>query len=117
MRESWMAGKTYEARNREQMERQRKLRAKHKAQKRPGRDDFARVALHWMILAALSEKDEQQLDGIQAELVHRLVEQGFDEAASNTVFDDLVERYGRERWGFRRKPHLLVRPASGPVEN
>ncbi len=112
-----MARKTYEARNREQMERQRKLRAKHKAEKRPGRDDFARVALYWMILDALSENDEQQLDWIQDELVYRLVKQGFNEAAANTVFEDLVERYGRERWGFRRKPHLLLRPASGPVEN
>ncbi|MEA3535845.1 hypothetical protein [Rhizobium sp. CC-YZS058] len=105
-----MAGKTYEARNREQTERQRKLRAKNKAEKRPGRDDFARVALHWMIQDALAKNDEQQLDGIQDELVYRLVEQGFDEAAANTVFDDLVERYGRERWGFRRKMHLFARP-------
>lgn len=112
-----MAGKTYEARNREQMERQRKLRAKHKAEKRPGRDDFARVALHWMIQVALSENDDQQLDGIQDELVYRLVEQGFDEAAANTVFEDLVDRYGRERWGVRRKMHLFARPSEENSED
>lgn len=111
-----MAGKTYEARNREQMERQRKLRTKHKVEKRPGRDDIARVALHWIISQALKKGVEDQLDQIADRVVARLVEQGFDEAASRVVFDGLVEKYGRSGWGFRRKPHLLDRPISRPAD-
>ncbi|NHT74204.1 MULTISPECIES: hypothetical protein [Rhizobiaceae] len=105
-----MTRKSEAVRNREQKERQRTLRAKQKAEKRPGRDDVARVLLHWFIRGATVKGREHELDRTGEIIVKRLVEQGFDEAASYAVFDALVDKYGGNAWGFRRKPHLLYPP-------
>ncbi len=43
---------------------------------------------------------------VEDEIVARLVEQGFDEGKAYEVFDDLIERYTKRRWEFRRKVHL-----------
>ena len=71
------------------------------------RDDVARVLLHFVIAENASRADRRgRLEALQDVIVERLVEQGFDERASHAVFDDLVERYTKEGWGFRRKAHL-----------
>ena len=94
-------------RNAEQRERQRAYRERLKAERRPGRDDVARVLLHFVIAENASRPDRKgRLDALQDVIVERLVEQGFDERAAHAVFDDLVERYTHEGWGFRRKAHL-----------
>lgn len=102
-----MARKSEALRNREQKERQRALRAKQKAEKRPGRDDVARVALYWMISRMTSKAARDVLAEMEDEIVAVLTDQGFDQKASFDVFDELVEKYDGGIWGFRRKPHLL----------
>ena len=94
-------------RNAEQRERQRAYRERLKAERRPGRDDVARVLLHFVIAENASRPDRKgRLDALQDVIVGCLVDQGFEERASHAVFDDLVERYTKEGWGFRRKGHL-----------
>lgn len=97
----------YEQRLERQRERQRRHRQRHRDLKRPGRDDIARVALHWMLTRAAQTDMLGQLAGIEEALVARLVAQGFSKAASYEVFDDLIDKYADGRWRFRRKPHLL----------
>ena len=105
-----MVRKSDAVRNREQKERQRALRAKLKAEKRPGRDDVARVALHWMISRMTTKAAHDVLAEMEGEIVAALTGQGFDQKASYEVFDGLVEKYGSSAWDFRRKPHLLFTP-------
>lgn len=102
-----MAREPLAERNRKQRDRQRDLRAKQKAAKRPDRDDVARVMLHWFIETAIAKERRDQVERTGDLLVERLVAQGFDEAECYDVFDRLVEKYTGEDWGFRRKPHLL----------
>jgi hypothetical protein len=100
--------KPIKQRNEEQRERQRELRAAAKLERKPSRDDIARVLLHWTITKSVSRGQERMLEQVQDEIVTLLVAQGFDERKAYDVFDDLVERYTKKRWGFRRKIHLLV---------
>ncbi|MDX0203833.1 hypothetical protein GOB99_30390 [Sinorhizobium meliloti] len=44
-----MARQSKVERNPRQRDRQRRLRAQHKSERRPSRDDLARVLLHWSI--------------------------------------------------------------------
>lgn len=98
---------TLTERNRKQRERQRDLRARQRAAKRPDRDDVARVMLQWFIVGAVAKGRQKELEQSEDVIVKRLVAQGFDEAACYDVFDRLVEKYSGEHWDFRRKPHLL----------
>lgn len=90
-----------------QRERQKRLRDRNRAERRPGRDDIARVALYWMVSRMVAKGAHDVLDEMEDEIVARLVDQGFAEAASYEAFDALVEKYARSAWGFRRKTHLL----------
>ncbi|MGO4624948.1 hypothetical protein AB4Z34_31390 [Ensifer sp. 2YAB10] len=102
-----MPAKSEDIRNRKQRERQQKLRDTDRKAKRPGRDDVARTAL-FMTISAMATRDKtDELEHFQDVVVSMLVQQGFDEHASRTVFDDLVDKYRDGRWPFRRKPHLL----------
>ncbi|MGO4565897.1 hypothetical protein AB4Z52_12680 [Rhizobium sp. 2YAF20] len=105
-----MARQSDSERNRKQRERQRQLRDQQRAERRPGRDDVARITLHWMITRSVATSNEDQLDVIEDVLVRRLVAQGYDERASYEVFDDLVDKYADTNFGFRRKVHLLFSP-------
>lgn len=93
--------------NEEQRERQRKLRAAAKLERKPSRDDVARVLLHWTITKSIHRKQEDLLDRVEDEVVSVLAAQGFDEGKAYEVFDDLIERYTKQRWGFQRKIRLL----------
>lgn len=101
-----MARQSDNERNRKQRDRQRRRRAQHRAERRPDRDDVARVLLHWSIVGQLDAGRHGMLEALGDVLVAKLVAQGFDERASYEVFDGLVEKYGDAHWGFRRKPHL-----------
>ncbi len=101
-------------RNEEQRERQRAYRERLKAERRPGRDDVARVLFCTSSSPRMPAADRKgRLDALQDVIVGRLVEQGFNERASHAVFDDLVERYTKEGWGFRRKAHLDPEDGAG----
>lgn len=98
--------KSQAQKNADQRKRQRTLRARAKAEQRPSRDDIARVLLHWTITKAMKKGQEAMLYSVADEIVSRLAAQGFDEGKAYDVFDELVERYTKQHWAFRRKTYL-----------
>jgi hypothetical protein len=76
-----------------------------KAARKPSRDDIARVLLHFAIAENLKRGREQEVFRLQDQVVNGLVAQGFDRAASNEAFEELIDKY-RSGWDFQRKPHL-----------
>ncbi len=103
-----MARKTKAARLREQRERQQEVRNQQKADKRPGRDDFARYAFRWMILKAADTVDEDQgeMHKLEIALIDGLVKQGFDRDHTKIALRGFIEKYLDEGWDFRIKRHL-----------
>lgn len=102
-----MTKKSDEIRNREQRDRQQKLRDAGRKARRPDRDDIARTALFMTISSMAARGAKEVLEDFQDRVVRMLVEQGFDERESDIVFDELVEKYRKGNWPFRRKIHLL----------
>ncbi len=102
-----MPRKSDEIRNREQRERQQKLRDAGRKAKRPDRDDIARTALFMTISSMAARGATDVLEDFQDRVVGMLVEQGFDERQSDIVFEELVEKYRKGDRPFRRKVHLL----------
>lgn len=104
-----MAGKTIKERNEAQRLRQMKVRQAAKAQRRPGRDDLARMLL-WQMITQVQKMEgpnkQKLLDGLCNRIVGGLVKQGFDERQCEEVFDDLVKRYAGTLPPFRLKIHL-----------
>jgi len=101
-----MARQTLEERNAKQRERQQRLRDRHRAERRPDRDDVARAMLFWTISSYLDQGRQDWIEELADAVVGVLVDQGFDERAADEVFDDLVDRYARDDRPFRSKPHL-----------
>jgi hypothetical protein len=101
-----MVRKSITQRNAAQRERQQRLRKIAKLERKPSRDDIARVLLHWLLNRAAKTGHMAEVDRIADKIVARLVAQGFDERKSYEVFDDILERYTKRRWEFRRKIHL-----------
>lgn len=101
-----MARQTLEERNAKQRERQQRLRDRHRAERRPDRDDVARAMLFWTITGYLEQGRPDWIEELGEAVVGVLVDQGFDERAADEVFDDLVDRYARDDQPFRSKPHL-----------
>jgi hypothetical protein len=106
-REEIMARQTQRERNAKQRERQRLLRDRHKIERRPARDDFARILLFRVVSGLLKTGKLTKLGELEDELVGELVQQGFDERAAYEVFSALVEQYGIGDSPFRRKVHLF----------
>lgn len=107
---SQMARQNISERNSKQKARQQEIRDAHRQARRPGRDDVARMALYSMITQAIAHSSKERLEMMQERIVGLLVAQGFDAAASDAVFDDLVDKYRDGHWPFRRKVHLMERP-------
>ena len=84
---------------------QRRYRRQQTALRRPSRDDVARVALHWIITAALERDKDGELAKWSGTMVRRLVRQGFDRDAARRRIDQLIGRY-EDGWTFQGKPHL-----------
>jgi hypothetical protein len=101
-----MARQTLEERNAKQRERQQRLRDRHRAERRPDRDDVARAMLFWTITSYLDQGRQDWIEELADAVVGILVDQGFEERAADEVFDDLVDRYARDDQPFRSKPHL-----------
>jgi len=89
-----------------QRERQRRYRDRQRAERRPGRDDIARILLHFMIVKAVKSEDTVAMEKLITMLLDALKGQGFDEDASLDVVEDLIFRYTKRGWDFRRKIHL-----------
>lgn len=102
-----MAGMSDDKRNDKQRDRQQKLREANRKARRPDRDDVARTALFVTISSKAAKGVFEDLDEFHERVVMMLVEQGFDEQASDQVFDELVAKYRTGIWPFRRKVHLL----------
>jgi len=88
-----------------QRERQRTLRAEASARRKPSRDDIARTLLHWAITENIRHGREDELDRLQAQVMDRLIAQGFDRQASDIAWDALVDKY-RNGWTFQSRRHL-----------
>lgn|SRR3546814_58105 len=102
-----MPRKSVEIRNREQRERQQKLRDAGRKAKRPDRDDVARTALFMAISSMGAKGATDALDAYKSLVVELLVRQGFDEEEAAEVLDNLAAKYWSGDWPFRRKVHLL----------
>lgn len=85
---------------------QQRYRAQRKRERVPDRDDIARALLHFAITENLAHGRHQDLASLVKEISGRLVEQGFNPAATRKAWRDLIVRYG-EGWTFQRKVHLL----------
>lgn len=95
------------ARRTAQKERQRKHRKRMKDERRPDRDDVARVVLFWLIKRAFEKGQIKELDEFQDQIVAMLAEQGFNEQACYDTFEELIQKYKSGRSPFRRKVHLF----------
>jgi hypothetical protein len=92
-----------------QRERQQAYRQRVKSERRPSRDDIARVLLHIVITRSAARDKLDELEKFGDLIVERLVEQGFDKRVAYDAFDQLVEKYVKQGWEFRKKTHI------GPV--
>ncbi len=103
-----MARKSRKQKLEEQRERQADVRAKAKANRKPGRDNFARVLFWQMIRAAQRDQDpRQKLDRLRDKMTDVLEEQGFDLKEAEDVFEDLAKRYSNGLNPFRPKFHVV----------
>ena len=90
----------------EQRERQQVYRKRIKSERRPSRDDIARVLLHVVITRSAARDKLDELEKFGDLIVDRLVEQGFDKRVSYDAFDQLVDKYVKQGWEFRKKTHI-----------
>lgn len=91
---------------RKQRERQKDYRDRLRARRKPTRDDIARVLLHFMIVKVVKSGNQDGTEKLIDMLLDALADQGFDKDASLEVIDDLIVRYTKSGWDFRRKMHL-----------
>lgn len=104
-----MVKKSIAKRNRDQVDRQQKLRDEARKARRPDRDDLARMVL-WQLISEGLRRDtqgQQMLDMIYDRACGGLVRQGFAEREVEFLWDGLVARYRNETWPFRQKRHLF----------
>ncbi|MGU3401687.1 hypothetical protein ACLBWS_18605 [Brucellaceae bacterium D45D] len=101
------AGKKQAERLRKQRERQKEYRERLKTARKPTRDDIARVMLHFMIVRMMKSNHHNAREQMIRLVLAALTSQGFSEAASLDALDDLIAKYTKSNWGFRRKVHLL----------
>lgn len=91
---------------RKQRERQQKNRERIKLERKPTRDDIARVFLHMFIMRCHKTNQMHALDGFCDMIVSQLKSQGFDKAGSHNVLEELIEKYTKSKWQFFSKLHL-----------
>lgn len=84
---------------------QREYRERMKQAKAPGRDDVARVLLHFAITENLRKGRYEELEQIIDHLTGALIAQGFAPRATEQALDALVAKYA-DGWEFQRKVHL-----------
>jgi len=98
--------KTMTTRRREQAAYQRAYRARQTVDRRPSRDDVARVVLHW-VMTEMLRRSGPDVARLRRIIIDRLVSQGFAEPQAAARVDDLLDRY-EDGWTFQRKTHLLI---------
>ena len=97
----------YEDRLEKQRLRQQAYRAQKAKRKRPDRDDFAQVALRWLILDAASKLKERPevMTEIEIRLLDEVERLGFDREEADQVLGDLIDKYSAG-WDFLTKRYL-----------
>src|SRR5690606_15377345 len=84
--------------------RQQAYRERLKRERRPGRDDVARIALHWLIVKtaklAVRTSNPARMHVVEDALLDGLVAQGFNAGASEEVLDELIDKYVDGGWNF-----------------
>lgn len=101
--------KTKKQRLAEQAARQQAVRDQAKENRRPTRDDLARVLLWQMITVAQRQAEpETALCRICETLIKDLNRQGFKTSQVEAVFWELATKYKTGLWPFRTKRHLGV---------
>lgn len=102
-----MARISKKQRNEEQRVRQAKTREKAKEERKPGRDDFARVLLWVMIREAQTERNSREaLDLLRNSITPELERQLFHIKHAEDAFEALAARYSSGLNPFRPKRHL-----------
>ncbi|MCD2178230.1 hypothetical protein [Rhizobium sp. C1] len=102
-----MARKSKRQRLEEQRERQATVRADAKANKKPGRDDFARVLLWQAIVKAQRQQDGgRKLDQLRDKMTDVLEKQGFNLKEAEDVFHELARKYATGLYPFRPKFYM-----------
>lgn len=80
-----------------QRQRQQEYRERLKKDRRPTRDDIARIALHWLIVEtaklAVKEKKPARMNKVEDVLLDGLAAQGFNPTASDEVLGALIDKY------------------------
>lgn len=108
VKETKMARKSKRQRLEEQRERQATVRAEAKANKKPGRDDFARVLLWQAIIKAQRQQDGgRKLDRLRDMMTDVLEKQGFNLKEAEDVFHELARKYATGLNPFRPKSHMV----------
>jgi len=67
-----------------------------KAERKPTRDDIARVVLHFMIVRVAKSRDKRAIDRLTDLILEALDDRGFDKDASLDAIDDLVGKYTKK---------------------
>lgn len=93
-------------RRQKQRLRQQAYRTRLKSERRPSRDDIARVLLHLVITRSVAKGEIKSLERYCDVIVDALARQGFAPDHCHDVFGDLVDKYTKADWHFRRKVHL-----------
>lgn len=95
--------------------RQQQYRERSRSERRPDRDDIARVVIHFLIERSYKTNKMDAFDRIIIRpVIKHLEKQGFDNLASHEVFDDLIDKYTTSDWDFGSKPHLDKPQSSDP---
>ncbi|MBU0805423.1 MAG: hypothetical protein KKE67_19955 [Alphaproteobacteria bacterium] len=107
-REAGVAGRDQRRAERlaRQREYQREYRKRIKSAREPDRDEIARELLHYAITENLKNNREDELWHLADNVIARLAARGYDRAATERAFVDIVERYGAG-WDFQRRLHLV----------
>ncbi len=74
--------------------------------KKGNRDDIARVALYYLCKHFYQRNEVLDLNGFITDIINQLENQDFDKVVSASVFDDLIDKYTKSNWQFRRKPYF-----------
>lgn len=103
-----MSRKSRKQRNVEQQVRQQRVRDEARENRRPSRDDIARMLLWQTIHGVQSRRRDARavLDRLRDEVVEGLERQRFSIRESEEVFEELVTKYASGLFPFRPKRHL-----------
>lgn len=93
---------TYKQRLAKKAERQRAYRSRVKTENRPTRNDVAATVFHFLVMETVRVGNWKQFNIIMDKVTDRLVDRGFNRAASEKAINALVDKY-EDGWEFQRR--------------